>query len=87
MLWFGYRLIQTLNHFFCKDYIGKAQANAESAGVVDRKPKSFPYKSDYYAEYNNNLFDTVKPSGCFWDSNQQTCPRLPEFIASFKRIQ
>lgn len=82
---FGYRLIKTFNRFVCKDYIGKAQANAESAGILDWKPKQFPFNSDYYAEYNKNFFDASKPSGCIWKSNQQACPRLPEFIASFKK--
>ena len=82
---FGYRLIKTFNRFVCSDYIGKARANAEPAGIVAWKPKQFPYSSDFYAEHNQSFFDVSKPSGFVWKSNQHTCPRLPQFIASFKK--
>jgi hypothetical protein len=82
---FGYRLIKTFNRFVCSDYIGKARANAESAGIIAWKPKQFPYSSDFYAEYNQSFFDVSKTSGFIWKSNQHTCPRLPQFIASFKK--
>ena len=81
---FGYRLIKTFNRFVCKDYISKAHANARAAGVVDWKPNQFPYSEDYYAEYTKGFFDVSKPSGTIWKLNQQACPRLQQFIKSFK---
>jgi hypothetical protein len=82
---FGFRLIKTFNRFVCKDYISKAHANAKSAGIVNWKPNQFPYSMDYYAEYTNSFFEVTKPSGTVWKSNQKACPRLQQFIESFKK--
>ena len=82
---FGYRLIKTFNRFVCKDYIDKAHANAKSVGIVDWRPNKFPYTQDYYAEYTKDFFDVSKPSGSVWKANQQACPKLQQFIESFKK--
>lgn len=82
---FGYRLIKTFNRFVCKDYISRARANADAAGIVPWKPKQFPYTADVYSKYNQDYFDVSKPSGFVWKNNCNACPGLKEFIISFKR--
>ena len=39
---------------------------------------------DYFARYNQDYFDTPKPSGYVWKTNHARCPGLEHFIASFK---
>jgi hypothetical protein len=49
------RFLPTASRIQPSDYIGKARANAESAGIIAWKPKQFPYSSDFYAEYTKVL--------------------------------
>ena len=84
---FGCRLIKTFNRFVCKDYIDKARANAESVGIIQWKPKQFPYAADYYANHVQDYFDVSKPSGTVWKRNNTACPGLKDFITSLKPRQ
>ena len=81
---FGFRLIKTFNRFVCRDYINKAQAGADSVGIIRWKPKQFPHSSDYYSQYTRDFFKDSEMSGTTWRMNRDTCPVLQSFIASVK---
>jgi hypothetical protein len=82
---FGHRIIKTFNRFVCNDFIEQAKVHSKLAGIVPWKPKQFPYSQDFYAKYNQDFFDTSKPSGYVWKTHGAKCPRLKDFITSFKQ--
>ena len=82
---FGHRLIKTFNRFVSQDYIEQAKINSGLAGIRPWKPKQFPHSTKYYANYNQDYFDTSKPSGYVWLQHRGQCPELQKFIESFKQ--
>jgi hypothetical protein len=82
---FGHRIIKTFNRFVCNDFIEQAKVHCKLAGIVPWKPKQFPYPQDFYAKYNQDFFDTSKPSGYVWKTHSAKCPRLKDFITSLKQ--
>jgi hypothetical protein len=82
---FGHRLIKTFNRFVCKEYIEQAKINSKLAGIRPWKPKQFPHSTDYYADFNQDYFDTTKPAGFVWFHHRGQCPGLQNFIESFKQ--
>ena len=82
---FGHRIIKTFNRFVCNDFIEQAKVHSKLAGIVPWKPKQFPHSQDFYAQYNQDFFDTSKPSGYVWKTHSAKCPQLEHFITSFKQ--
>ncbi len=81
---FGHRLIKTFNRFVSQDYIEQAKIHSGLAGIRPWKPKQFPHSTNYYANYNQDYFDTSKPSGYVWLQHRGQCPKLQKFIESFR---
>ena len=53
-----------------RDYINKAQAGADSVGIIRWKPKQFPHSSDYYSQYTRDFFKDSEKSGTIWRMNR-----------------
>jgi hypothetical protein len=81
---FGHSLIKTFNRFVCKEYIKQAKINFKLAGIRPWKRQQFPHSTDYYADFNQDYFDTTKPAGFCLVSSRRAMPWTAKLHRIFK---